>query len=92
MVCERHGIAAGPDGRCTLCRREGKIHEQASVRHADRRFHRGLHVLVGVVACVATYALLMALFDTRRPPAGRSPAGVLPARDAAAARVPSMGW
>jgi hypothetical protein len=67
MLCERHRLAAGPDGRCALCHRAERVHAETEVRHGDRRFHRTLRVVVGIAACLATYALLMALFDTRRP-------------------------
>jgi hypothetical protein len=65
MKCERHGLVVGPDGRCALCHRG----DRAETRHTDRRIHRGLRVLIAILAGVATYALLMALLDTRRPAA-----------------------
>ena len=78
MLCERHRLAAGPDGGCALCHRAARVHEQTEVRRGDRRFRRGLRVVVGVVACLATYALLMALLDTRKssePPSRLADAG-----------------
>jgi len=73
MVCARHRLAAGPDGRCVLCRRAERAVVHASTRQLDRRIHRRLRLFIACVACVAAYATLMALVDTSPRPGGRAP-------------------
>jgi hypothetical protein len=47
---------------------------ESDIRHGDRRIHKAVRLLIAVIACIATYALLMALFDTRRPTTAEPPA------------------
>jgi hypothetical protein len=64
MQCERHAIAAGPDGRCALCRRDERALERAIQRGHDPA--RRLAVIVlAIVAAVATFAVVGALLDTK---------------------------
>ena len=50
-----------------MCRRAQLAEARAAVRSDDRRIHRVLRLIIAVIACVATYALLMAAFDTAAP-------------------------
>jgi hypothetical protein len=68
MMCARHNVAAGPDGRCALCHREDRVRDEVNVKHDDRRVHRRIRVVIAIVACVATYAILMAWLDTTPAP------------------------
>jgi hypothetical protein len=65
MRCERHRLAAAPDGRCVLCRRTRGGGERSVTRQTDRRIRCVLKVVVGVATFLAAFALLMELFDTR---------------------------
>lgn len=62
--CKRHDLAAGPDGRCVVCRRELEAGEAARVRKDDRPVRLVAKVIVGLVAGVATFFLLLSIFDT----------------------------
>jgi hypothetical protein len=64
VQCERHGLAAGPDGKCALCHRQE--------RELDRALHRGRDpgrrvaiLVVAIAAAIAAFLLAGALFDTR---------------------------
>jgi hypothetical protein len=74
MRCERHGLAAGPDGRCALCHRPEAVASQAAAHQGDRTARRVAKVVVAVVAGIAVFALLLALFDTRN--AAREPPAI----------------
>jgi len=64
MRCERHALAAGPDGGCVLCRRQKRAMERAMRRGRDPA--RRLAVLIlAIVAALTTFALVGALLDTR---------------------------
>jgi hypothetical protein len=65
MQCERHGLAAGPDGKCALCHREGRKFEVAVVRQNDRARKVAI-VVVSLVAGIAAFILLTVIFDTRK--------------------------
>jgi hypothetical protein len=64
MRCERHGLAAGPDGACALCRRGQRAFLRAVARRHDPARKVAI-VVVGVVAGVVTFVLLTAIFDTQ---------------------------
>jgi len=64
MWCERHAIAAGPDGRCALCRRRDRAIERATRRGRDPARRLAI-VVVAIVAALATFALIGALLDTK---------------------------
>jgi hypothetical protein len=65
MRCERHGLAAGPDGKCALCHSEGRKFEVAVVRQNDRA--RKVAIVVVAVACgIAAFILLTVIFDTKK--------------------------
>ncbi len=69
-------MAAGPDGRCVLCRRhvaaaENKVREQSF----DRSSRRVARFVVAVAAGIATFVLLLVLFDeadSRKPALGET--------------------
>ena len=63
MRCERHGLAAGPDGTCALCHRERRAFFRALVRRHDPA-RRIAIVVVGVAVGIAVFVLLTAFFDT----------------------------
>ncbi len=64
MQCARHGIAAGPGGRCVLCQRREQ--ELARVVSRGRDVARAIAiVVVALMAALATFALVGALADTR---------------------------
>ncbi|HLK37779.1 MAG TPA: hypothetical protein VKU41_13555 [Polyangiaceae bacterium] len=64
VLCPRHGIAAAPDGRCILCRRQDKAVEIA-VRRGRDPLRRLAVVIVAIMAALAAFALAGALLDTR---------------------------
>jgi hypothetical protein len=64
MQCQRHAIAAGPDGRCILCRRRDREVERAMLRGRDPARRLAI-VILAVVAAFATFALAGALLDTK---------------------------
>ncbi|HEY8090390.1 MAG TPA: hypothetical protein VIF09_21160 [Polyangiaceae bacterium] len=64
MQCERHGMAAGPDGRCALCGREERALATAVNRGRDPA-RRVAIVIVAIMAAVAAFALAGAVLDTR---------------------------
>jgi hypothetical protein len=64
MLCEAHGLAAGPDGRCALCHRRDQAVVRASKRRRDP-VRRAAILVVALVAGIAAFALLLALLDTR---------------------------
>ena len=69
MRCETHGLAAGEDGRCALCR----SHERRVAHRASERRWRPLaRVVVAIVAGLFVFAWLLAVFDTQ-PKATHTP-------------------
>jgi hypothetical protein len=80
MLCPRHGIAAGPDGRCALCHRRDRAGDDVVVRQVDRRIHRVLRLMIAIIACGTTYVLLMAWLDTTAPEPPRRSAIAAPAK------------
>lgn len=64
MQCARHGLAAGPDGRCALCRRDERAIKRATTRGRDPARKVAI-VVVAIMAAVATFFLVGALLDTR---------------------------
>lgn len=72
--CERHDLAAGPDGQCALCHRVDHAGEAALVRKRDRAFRTPLKVVVAVLAGLATFGALLARFDTDPKDAPRAAA------------------
>jgi hypothetical protein len=67
MQCERHGLAAAPDGKCVLCQREEAASARAVVKWQDRRVRLLARVVIGVVAGLAAFALLLATCDSKKP-------------------------
>ena len=65
MKCERHGLAAGPDGRCVVCHRPDAMTVRLRAERADRALRRIAKIAVAVVAGFAAFAALLALCDTR---------------------------
>jgi hypothetical protein len=65
MQCERHGLAAGPDGKCALCHREARAFDHAVARQHDRARKVSIQV-VSVVVGIFVFVALTAIFDTRR--------------------------
>ena len=63
MQCERHGLAAGPDGECALCRREQRAFLRAVARRQDP-VRRVAIVVVAVLVGVVVFVLLTAVMDT----------------------------
>jgi hypothetical protein len=63
MRCERHALAAGPDGACALCHREKRAFLRAVARRHDP-VRRVAIVVVGVVTGIVAFVLLTAIFDT----------------------------
>lgn len=64
VLCPRHGIAAGPDGRCILCRRQDRAIGVA-VRRGRDPWRRLAVIVVAIMAALAAFALAGALLDTR---------------------------
>jgi hypothetical protein len=64
--CERHQLEAGPDGRCTLCKRAEVAKDRTETVQGDRKVRRVLKIVLAAVAGIATFSLLMAAFDTNR--------------------------
>lgn len=65
--CTRHDLALGADGRCVVCLRELRdAGEAARVRRADRTPRLIAKILIGVMAGLAAFFLLMALLDTNQ--------------------------
>ncbi len=63
--CARHDLAKGPDGLCALCRRDLQhAGEVSRVRQSDRLPRLIAKLVLGGVAGVATFFLMLALFDT----------------------------
>ncbi len=67
MQCTRHGLAAGPDGACVLCQRERETSKRAAIRWGDRRVRLVARIVIGVVAGLAVFALLLATCDSKKP-------------------------
>jgi len=67
MICARHGLVAGPEGDCVLCKRERAASARAVIRWQDRRIHLFVRILIGVVAGLAVFALLLATCDSKTP-------------------------
>jgi hypothetical protein len=65
--CERHGLAAGPDGRCALCHRRERAISRALSRGRDR-WRTAAIVLVAIAAAVAVFSLTGAWLDTKPGP------------------------
>ena len=65
MQCERHGLAAGPDGACAICHREERALRRAVARGHDPGRKIAI-VVVGVVVGIVVFVLLMAGLDTVR--------------------------
>ena len=65
MICERHGLAAGPDGHCALCGRAKRLSVDAHARPEDKALRRVAKIALAIVVGVATFAGLLALLDTR---------------------------
>ncbi len=72
--CERHGLAAGTDGQCAICRRERVAFDRALTRQADRSRRRLAAGVIAVIALVAAFSLLMATFDTTDGKSSATPA------------------
>jgi hypothetical protein len=64
MQCAHHGLATGPDGRCSLCHRQDRAIERATSRGRDPARTVAI-VVVAIMAAVATFFLVGALLDTR---------------------------
>jgi hypothetical protein len=64
MRCERHDLAAGPDGRCALCRREEQALSRAMGRRRDPA-RRVAIVVLGILVGAVVFVLLTAVFDTK---------------------------
>jgi hypothetical protein len=64
VQCKRHAIAAAPDGRCVLCRRQERAIDRAMQRGRDPARRLAI-VLVAIVAALATFAIVGALLDTK---------------------------
>ncbi len=63
--CARHDLATGADGLCVVCRREREhAGEHARIRQADKVPRLIAKLVIGTMAGLATFFLLMALFDT----------------------------
>jgi len=72
MKCELHGLAAGPDGQCALCR----SHERRVAHRASERRWRPLaRVIVAIVAGLFVFAWLLAILDTKPTPPRTPDAG-----------------
>jgi hypothetical protein len=67
MLCTRHELVAGPDGDCVLCKRERAASTRAAVKWQDRRIRLVARVVIGIVAGVAAFALLLATCDSKKP-------------------------
>lgn len=71
MRCPRHDVAAGPDGRCVLCRRQvTEAEDKVRAQNFDRSSRRVARFVVAVAAGIATFVLLLVLFDeddSRKP-------------------------
>jgi hypothetical protein len=65
MRCERHGLGAGPDGRCVLCGRAQSVARRTQAERRDHSLRLAAKIVVGIVAGIMAFALLLALFDTR---------------------------
>jgi hypothetical protein len=63
MQCERHGLAAGPDGLCAICRREQRAFSSAVARRYDPARKIAV-IVVAVLAGIVVFVLLTALLDT----------------------------
>jgi hypothetical protein len=75
MFCDKHNLAAGPDGKCALCRRLDRKLERAGRSGRDPA-RRAAIVVVGLFAAVAAYAWIASIVDTQ-------PSRAEPAADAA---------
>ncbi len=64
MQCAHHGLATGPDGRCALCHRRDRNVERAIKRGRDPVRTVAI-VVVALMAAIATFFLVGAVFDTR---------------------------
>ncbi len=63
--CARHDLATSADGLCVLCRRERRdAGESARVRQADKVPRLIAKIVIGGMAGLAAFFLLMALLDT----------------------------
>ena len=63
--CARHDLASGADGLCVVCRRErNEAGEAARVRLADKLPRLIAKIVIGTMAGLAAFFLLMALLDT----------------------------
>jgi len=67
MQCERHDLAAGPDGECVLCQREREASKRAAIKWGDRRVRLVARIVIGIVAGLAVFALLLATCDSNKP-------------------------
>jgi hypothetical protein len=47
-----------------LCEREREALDQVVVRHEDRKRRRVIAAVIGVIACVTTFALLLSVCDS----------------------------
>lgn len=72
-TCERHGLAMGPEGRCVVCRRELRD-KLAGLPPDERRLRTGIRWGIALLAGIATFALLLALLDTRKRAQDGAPA------------------
>jgi hypothetical protein len=67
MLCARHGLVTGPDGECVLCKRERAASSRAVVKWQDRRIRLFARIVIGLVAGLAVFALLLATCDSKKP-------------------------
>jgi len=66
MQCERHGLAAAADGECVLCRRERAASTRAAIKWQDRQVRLVARIVIGVVAGLAVFAILLATCDSKK--------------------------
>jgi glutaredoxin len=79
--CERHGLAAAPDGTCVLCRSEG--------RGRRSRSNAPLVALVGAVVLVGGTAFGFSLFGSRAGDHPRDGAATIAEKEAPEAPAPA---
>jgi hypothetical protein len=65
MRCDQHDLAAGPDGRCTLCGREDALKGRVQSEREDRTIRGVAKIVVAAMAGLVVFAALLALCDTK---------------------------
>lgn len=78
MRCSKHGIVAGPDGQCVVCRRE-------STPAASSRSNRLIYLVVGGFVLVTTALVLARSFGARKS----SAVSVVPVASSIVAEAPA---